>query len=202
MGKKLFNMGMRNGALEQNKPTIIKLLIIMVFSLSYITLFIPQVYADTFYGGIRVGVYIPKSDDLKEANEGLYPELFGGYSYKDILSVEGGIGATDIKLNKDVTFDILPITMALIAEPKFGPIFPYAEVGGGMYFTSFHDYYRDKDYTDTPFGTFFGLGVNIGNPTGLRLGIGARYVMFDATLHSQTICFDGLVVNLNASYYF
>jgi opacity protein-like surface antigen len=165
------------------------------------------------YATLKLGVYVPQSDDLEGFNEGFNGEIEFGHYYSPFFAVALNIGyfqtdatssGTDALLGSFVLREeiaVTPITLTGRGIYPVGKFEFFAEVGGGIYYTKgkFDISSSAKgdilliEY-DTEFGYFVGAGVSVDITPKTVLGIECKYFFatagFGAAVDGEPIRLD------------
>lgn len=151
------------------------------------------------YASLKVGAYLPESDDLKDFDESFYGEIGFGHHYSPNFVVElgaayfetdGSITGNNASLGNFVIDDkisAIPITVIGKGVVRTGRVEFFGEVGGGVYFaeekvslsssTLGNQSLKDDDVA---FGLILGAGANVDISPKTYIGLEGRYFLSEA----------------------
>jgi len=196
-----------------------KILVISFVFLSAALVVVPSSVAKESPGNyvvFKLGGFFPQSGDLDDidAETGLHGEIALGHYVAPGFAIEGGIGyfetdggLTNILVDFDEKFRVIPVTLSLRGQVPYGRFEPYGFVGIGVYFVEDEITARlpvsvsDSD-DDTSLGFHVGLGGTYTLPSNLFLGVEARYLFLETSTFGVDFRLDGIALTGNIGYRF
>jgi len=154
----------------------------------FIALQTPEAAAGDGYLLLKGGVYSPQASDVDDIGEGFNGEVTIGKYFLPLIGAELGVGY--FEASKDpVTLTVYPVTLAMRFRLPIPVVKPYAVAGGGAYFAEREVSGRGSQ-SDTVFGYFGGLGVDI-KLLMVLLNFEAKYLFASPTFEGK-MDIDGL----------
>lgn len=164
------------------------------------------------YVGARLGVVIPKHDDMKDFDNGFAIEGAVGYRINENAAVEFSIGRFSLGYSTTAVISgvVANVTEDVVAYPVQGTLklmLPldkldlYALAGGGIYFIHDEGKATASGYlpltasdSDSPFGFHLGGGINIRVSPRALIGAEVKYMMGTVTLYDTKSHFDSIMI--------
>jgi opacity protein-like surface antigen len=165
------------------------------------------------YVAAKVGVVVPKHDDLEGFDNGFALEGVVGYRASENVAVEFAVGRfsmsgtfngvtdTGIFYTEEDTVTALPVTVALKGIVPVDRLELFALLGGGAYFISAHAEAKSPGYrTLTASDSDSAFGLNLGGGFSLRLsdravlGAEVKYITGTVKVWDETNHFDSIIV--------
>jgi hypothetical protein len=157
--------------------------------------------AGSWEGDVHVGVYLPQSDILEDADPGLAPGFTLGYRFNPNIAASFGLEFTKIDVpvyigqtELEAPLSIYPITLDLKLSKKIGDdVEAFIYGGPGLYYTIWGGDFDDEE--DTVLGYQIGLGASYKG-----WGMAVKYMFAEPTLDEVDVELNGVIVTLG--YYF
>jgi opacity protein-like surface antigen len=169
------------------------------------------------YVALKGGIYSPSTTfdlgnvDLEttldgDTRTGVNAEFAFGHYVLPSLILEGGIGYfkgrgsfdASNSPRRDLSFDVVPLTLTAKGLIPVGQVDPYGELGIGAYFTSFDvDGNANSFSGTTTFGMHAGAGVNVPVSPQVFIGLEGRYVAANPSFGDQKIKLNDTEYSLN-----
>jgi outer membrane protein W len=184
------------------KKTVTKLvlgLVVLCFALSF-SLPAGAETVKANYGVLKGGIYSPQNDQLTQFGTGFNGELAFGHYFNKNFAMEFGSGyfqttrSSNNTPNADLTFSVVPVTLALKGIiPVDKAVELYGIGGGGAYFlwtstsTSVNNQFNSSTSisSQTLAGGFLGLGATFKITPTVFLGLEGKYLWTSSvTIHN------------------
>jgi len=194
---------------------------IALLSVLLMVIAVPAFAAPPNYVALKLGGYLPQSDDMEEFDNSFYGELGFGHYFNQNIALEMGVGYTKsnasasissggTSVSADMDITIVPITLGLKVAAPMGTFEPFATAGVGVYFTKAEASASVSGFgsgsaseNDTVFGGYLGLGGNFDVATNTFIGLEGKYFFAKPSfgdLGEGNI--DGILLTANIGYRF
>jgi opacity protein-like surface antigen len=193
---------------------------IALLSVLLVVIAVPSFAAPPNYVALKLGGYLPQSDDMEEFDNSFYGELGFGHYFNQNWAVEMGVGytkstadisassgSTAVSASMDIT--IIPITLGVKGSVPMGGFTPYATAGIGLYYTKADVSASVSGFgsgsaseNDTPFGFYLGLGADFNIAPNVFLGLEGKYFWAEPTFFDESGNIDGINLTANIGYRF
>jgi len=137
-------------------PACVAALTLCALSLALQT---PEAAAGDGYLLGKVGIYSPQASDVDDLDEGFNGEVTIGKYFLPLIGAEIGAGYFEAE-KAPVKLSVYPVTLAARVRLPIPVVKPYAVAGGGVYFAE-REISGSGSQSDTAWGYFGGLGVDI-----------------------------------------
>jgi len=194
---------------------------IALLSVLLIVIAVPAFAAPPNYVALKLGGYLPQSDDMAEIDNSFYGELDFGHYFNQNIALEMGVGYTKSNasasatsggttVSADMDITIVPITLGLKVLAPMGTFEPYAMAGVGVYYTKMEASASVSGFgsgsaseNDTVFGGYLGLGSNFNVASNTFLGLEGKYFFAKPSFGDfGDGNIDGIIVTANIGYRF
>lgn len=172
------------------------------------------------YVALKLGGYLPQSDDLEDFDDSIYGELAFGHYFNRNIAAEFGVGytTTNASLTEtdpilgtaslDVDVTIIPITLGVKGFIPLGNFEPFATAGVGLYYSkaevsaSIAGFGASASENDTAFGFYLGAGANFNVAPNILLGLEGKYFWAKPSFEGEDVEIDGITLTANLGFRF
>ena len=169
------------------------------------------------YIALKLGGYLPQSDDMKIFDDAFYGELGFGHYFDENFAVEMGVGYTKPGASASaggasafLDLTVIPITLGLRGSIPTGTFEPFATAGIGAYYVKADASANNipgfgsgsGSVNDTVLGYYLGLGANFNLSPSAYLGIEGRYFWAKPSAEGIEANIDGINMTANIGYRF
>jgi len=169
------------------------------------------------YVTLKLGGYLPQSDDMDIFDDAFYGELGFGHYFDKNFAVEFGVGYTKPgasasagSASASIDLTVIPITLGLRGSIPTGTFEPFATAGIGAYYVKADASANNipgfgsgsASLNDTVLGFYLGLGANFNLSPSAYLGIEGKYFWAKPSAEGIEANIDGINMTANIGYRF